>query len=164
MELVDVSAIKYAIVNVNAASVTSGTKEISKNGKYDITTYKEVDVEVPASQVDKGTKVIVANGEHSVVGYAKVEVNVSSTEESDGEYIINTNDVPVGTVYFRNIDNQNHSAEFGILIGEKSYLSKGIGTASTIAFLHFGFTYLKFHRIYCETFYFSLNKNYIKFL
>ena len=35
---------------------------------------------------------------------------------------------PVGSVYYRDIDNHNRSAEYGIFIGEESARGKGLGT------------------------------------
>lgn len=70
------------------------------------------------------------------------------------QYIIEINDIPVGTVYIRNIDIDNESGEFGIFIGEKDYTSKGIGTKVTQCILAYCFG-LGFHRIFLRV----LSKN-----
>ena len=46
------------------------------------------------------------------------------------QYIIldNADGKPVGSVYYRDIDNHNRSAEYGIFIGEESARGKGLGT------------------------------------
>lgn len=55
--------------------------------------------------------------------------------------------MPIGSVYLRDIDLQNESGEFGIFIGEKEYIGKGYGTNATKTFIHFCFS-LGFHRIF----------------
>lgn len=74
------------------------------------------------------------------------------TKVKDGEvvqYIIISADdnSPVGSVYYRDIDMHNKSAEFGIFIGEDSARGKGIGTEATTLFTRYGLEDLGFHRI-----------------
>lgn len=54
---------------------------------------------------------------------------------------------PVGSVYYRDIDPANHSAEYGIFIGEENARGKGFGTETARLFTEFGFTVLGLHRI-----------------
>ena len=54
---------------------------------------------------------------------------------------------PVGSVYYRDIDNHNRSAEYGIFIGEESARGKGLGTETARLFTDFGFAGLHLHRI-----------------
>ena len=70
------------------------------------------------------------------------------------QYIImtNTDNIPIGSVYFRDIDNENRSAEYGIFIGNKYYFSKGYGSETAKLFLDFGFNVLHFHRIFLRVF------------
>lgn len=65
------------------------------------------------------------------------------------QYIIldNADGKPVGSVYYRDIDNHNRSAEYGIFIGEESARGKGLGTEAARLFTHFGFAGLHLHRI-----------------
>lgn len=56
--------------------------------------------------------------------------------------------IPVGSVYLRDIDYDNSSAEFGIFIGEKTALGKGIGTESAKLVLDFAHEQLGLHRIF----------------
>ena len=65
------------------------------------------------------------------------------------QYIIELADThqPVGSVYFRDIDPQNNSAEYGIFIGEDAARGKGIGTETAKIFTDFGFEILNLHRI-----------------
>ena len=52
------------------------------------------------------------------------------------QYIIldNADGKPVGSVYYRDIDNHNRSAEYGIFIGEESARGKGLGTETARLF------------------------------
>ena len=65
------------------------------------------------------------------------------------QYIIidKADDKPVGSVYYRDIDNHNRSAEYGIFIGEESARGKGLGTETAKLFTDFGFAELQLHRI-----------------
>ena len=54
---------------------------------------------------------------------------------------------PVGSVYYRDIDNHNRSAEYGIFIGEESARGKGLGTETARLFTQFGVDTLHLHRI-----------------
>jgi len=65
------------------------------------------------------------------------------------QYIIidKADDKPVGSVYYRDMDNHNRSAEYGIFIGEESARGKGLGTETAKLFTDFGFAELQLHRI-----------------
>lgn len=63
---------------------------------------------------------------------------------------------PIGSVYFRDIDTQNKSAEFGIFIGEESQRGDGLGTEATKLFVKYGFDVLRLHRIFLRV----LKENY----
>lgn len=54
---------------------------------------------------------------------------------------------PVGSVYYRDVDAKNSSAEYGIFIGEESARGKGLGSETAKLFVKFGFDCLKLHRI-----------------
>lgn len=54
---------------------------------------------------------------------------------------------PVGSVYFRDVDGKNRSAEYGIFIGEESARGKGLGSETARLFTDFGFAELGLHRI-----------------
>ena len=56
--------------------------------------------------------------------------------------------VPVGSVYLRDIDYENSSAEFGIFIGEDFARGKGIGTEAAKIMLDYGHNQLGLHRIF----------------
>lgn len=78
--------------------------------------------------------------------------NWMRTKVASGEvvqYIIIDRDAdkPVGSVYFRDIDMKNRSAEYGIFIGEESARGKGLGSETARIFTRFGFETLGLHRI-----------------
>ena len=56
----------------------------------------------------------------------------------------------VGSVYFRDIDTANESAEYGIFIGEASARHRGIGADTAKIFTDFGFSILGLHRIFLK--------------
>ena len=53
----------------------------------------------------------------------------------------------VGSVYFRDIDRRNESAEYGIFIGEAEARGRGFGSETAKLFTYFGLDVLKLHRI-----------------
>lgn len=59
---------------------------------------------------------------------------------------------PLGSVYFRDINKEFHSAEYGIFIGEISAHKKGIGSEAAKLFTEFGFKKLNLHRIELRVF------------
>lgn len=59
---------------------------------------------------------------------------------------------PIGSIFFRNIDLKNHSAEYGIFIGEDLARGKGYGSEAARLFIDFGFSQLDLHRIMLRVF------------
>ncbi len=53
----------------------------------------------------------------------------------------------VGSVYFRDVDEKNESAEYGIFIGESWARNRGLGTETAKLFTEFGLNVLRLHRI-----------------
>ena len=53
----------------------------------------------------------------------------------------------VGSVYFRDVDEKNESAEYGIFIGEPRARGRGLGTETARLFTRFGLDVLRLHRI-----------------
>ena len=53
----------------------------------------------------------------------------------------------VGSVYFRDVDQKNESAEYGIFIGEDDARGKGFGSETAKLFTDFGMDVLGIHRI-----------------
>ncbi|MBI4978911.1 MAG: GNAT family N-acetyltransferase [Spirochaetes bacterium] len=56
-------------------------------------------------------------------------------------------DTVIGNCSLMGVDNVNHNAEVGIVIGEKSYLSKGYGTEAMSLLLDYGFNILNLQSI-----------------
>ena len=53
----------------------------------------------------------------------------------------------VGSVYYRDVDEKNESAEYGIFIGEAFARGRGLGTETARLFTAFGLDVLRLHRI-----------------
>ena len=56
-------------------------------------------------------------------------------------------DTTVGSIYYRDIDHNFNSAEYGLFIGEESARGKGLGKEAIRMFIDFGFKTLGLHRI-----------------
>lgn len=56
-------------------------------------------------------------------------------------------DRPVGSVYFRDISEEHHRAEYGIFIGEDDAVGKGIGSETCRLACEYGFRVEKWHKI-----------------
>lgn len=64
------------------------------------------------------------------------------------QFIIVCDGKDVGTTFLRDIDYETKQAEFGILIGEKDYLSKGVGRKACELIVNYGFDVLKLDFIF----------------
>ena len=80
--------------------------------------------------------------------WLKTKVETGEVIQFIIEYLDGNNKKPVGSVYLRDIDYENSSAEFGIFIGEKSALGKGIGTKTTKLVLEYAHKKLLLHRVF----------------
>ena len=93
-------------------------------------------------------KNFIFRGEFTYEGHKRwMETKVAKGEVI--QYIILTKSErkPIGSVYFRDIDLNNNSAEYGIFIGEDSARGKGIGKETARLFTRYGIDELKLHRI-----------------
>lgn len=61
-------------------------------------------------------------------------------------------DIPVGSVYIRDIDEEHHKGEYGIFIGEEYARGKGIGTRTARLMVKFAFLELHLHRLFLRVF------------
>ncbi|MCL2843972.1 MAG: UDP-4-amino-4,6-dideoxy-N-acetyl-beta-L-altrosamine N-acetyltransferase [Chitinivibrionia bacterium] len=68
------------------------------------------------------------------------------------QYIILCDNIPIGSVYIRDIDNTHKKGEFGIFIGEQDFVGKGLSYLATIEILRIAFEELNLHRIYLRVF------------
>lgn len=57
-------------------------------------------------------------------------------------------DIPLGSVYIRDIDRKHNKAEYGIFIGEPTARGRGIGTAAAKLMLRYCFEEEGLHRVY----------------
>ena len=64
------------------------------------------------------------------------------------QFIIVCDEIDIGTTFLRDIDYDNKVAEFGIFIGEKDFLSKGVGSKAARLIVEYGFENLKLERIF----------------
>lgn len=60
--------------------------------------------------------------------------------------------VPVGSVFIKNIDRQTQKGEYGIFIGEESARGKGLGREAAHLMLQYGFETMGLHKIYLSVF------------
>ncbi len=58
----------------------------------------------------------------------------------------------IGSVYFRDIDKENHKAEYGIFIGEESLCGKGVGTEAGKLALKYAFDTCGIHKVFLRVF------------
>ncbi|MDY0385789.1 MAG: GNAT family protein [Methanolobus sp.] len=59
-------------------------------------------------------------------------------------------DEHIGNVYLNSIDYMNRNCEYGIIIGDKIYWGKGIGSEATLLMLHHAFYELGMIRVYSK--------------
>jgi RimJ/RimL family protein N-acetyltransferase len=59
-------------------------------------------------------------------------------------------DILIGVGSLRNVSAEDRSAEIGIFIGFAEHRRRGYGFSATQQLLHFGFTVMGLHRIYCR--------------
>lgn len=55
--------------------------------------------------------------------------------------------IPIGSVYFRNIDTDARRAEYGIFIGETFARGRGYGSETTLRMIRYFFDEMKFHKL-----------------
>jgi RimJ/RimL family protein N-acetyltransferase len=58
----------------------------------------------------------------------------------------------IGNIALQHIHWINRSAEFAILLGDKRFWGKGVGTEAARLMFDYGFNRLNLHRIYCGTY------------
>jgi len=68
------------------------------------------------------------------------------------QFIILLDEVSVGSVYLRDVDHENKTAEYGIFIGEQSSRGKGVGTKSARAILDFAFNELHLEKVFLRVY------------
>jgi RimJ/RimL family protein N-acetyltransferase len=94
---------------------------------------------------------------HHVFPYSKnnAEEYIISTFNSRNTLVLAIvlleNDCHIGNISLQNIDYINRSAEFAIIIGDKSCWGNGYSREAAYLIINHGFTELNLHRIYCGT-------------
>lgn len=61
-------------------------------------------------------------------------------------------DIPVGSVYIRDIDHTHHKGEYGIFIGEEAARGCGIGTEAAKQMIQYAFSELRLHKLFLRAF------------
>lgn len=87
----------------------------------------------------------------------EIHENWMKTKVAAGEvhqFIIETTESgqPIGSVYLRDVDLVNRSAEYGIFIGSVDSMGKGYGTEAAKLLLDYAFQDLKLHRVFLRVF------------
>ncbi|MDE6620173.1 MAG: GNAT family N-acetyltransferase [Lachnospiraceae bacterium] len=59
----------------------------------------------------------------------------------------NEDDMPLGSIYLQNFEEENKKAEWGIYLGEEQAYGKGIGTEAAKLVLDYAFTTLGMHKV-----------------
>ncbi len=77
---------------------------------------------------------------------------IGSTDKIILAIIAKDKDVHIGNISLQNINWIYRSAEFAILLGDKSYWGKGVGYEAVRLIINHGFKQLNLNRIYCGTF------------
>lgn len=65
---------------------------------------------------------------------------------------MNDGEIPVGSVYIRDIDWNHNKAEYGIFIGEENARGKGVGSQTAALMIEYCFKQLKLHRLFLRVF------------
>lgn len=87
-------------------------------------------------------RTLITNASHISYFHQRVETGLVK------QFIIECDGVDIGTTFLRDIDHQLKQAEFGIFIGEKDYLSKGIGAMAAKLIVNYGFDELNLKKIF----------------
>lgn len=81
-----------------------------------------------------------------------LDTKVASGEVVQFIITIKKDGVPIGSVYFRNIDYDEKKAEYGIFIGEDTAVGKGYGTEAAELALEYAFHVLELKKVYLRVF------------
>lgn len=77
-----------------------------------------------------------------------IETMVKTNKVVQFIIVENETDKPVGSVYLRDIDEKDKSAEYGIFIGEETALGKGYGSESAMLMTQYAKDYLKLNKLF----------------
>ena len=113
-------------------------RELSLNDTENIVRWRNQDF-VLENFIDKR---LITKESHINYYHSRIETGLVK------QFIIVCDDIDVGTTFLRDIDYQKKDAEFGIFIGEKDYLSKGVGSKAAKLIIEFGFEKLQLDKIF----------------
>ncbi len=87
--------------------------------------------------------------------YSKTLAYVESIENSKTEIVFSIrwkkNDIHIGIVSLQNINYVNRSGEIAMIVGDRNYLNKGVGTEALKLLIDYGFYTLNLNRISSRT-------------
>lgn len=84
-----------------------------------------------------------------------MDTKVKSGEVVQFIIYIKESDLPIGSVYLRDVDLKKQKAEFGIFIGEETSRGKGYGQEAARLICQYGFDNLDLHKIMLRVFAFN---------
>ena len=113
-------------------------RELSLNDTENIVRWRNQDF-VLENFIDKR---LITKESHINYYHSRIETGLVK------QFIIVCDEIDVGTTFLRDIDYQKKDAEFGIFIGEKDYLSKGVGSKAAKLIIEFGFEKLQLDKIF----------------
>ena len=118
----------YLYVDPSEAGLVapSGTKSISSNGTYDVSSYASVSVSVPTGTTPSGTYSISSNGTYNISSYAYVSVNVSASPTVD---ILWTNSSPSTSFAQQTVSLSKNAQNYDYIV--INYCSDTSSTGST---------------------------------
>ncbi len=104
------------------------------------------------------SKEVCAGNSHHIYPYTKeMALEYIRRSQADREalilaVIVRKDHIHIGNIALQNINLLHRSAEFAILIGEKSYWGKGHALEASKLIMEHGFKALNLNRIYCGTY------------
>ena len=85
----------------------------------------------------------------TVEGHQRWVHDMIETGKAEQFIMVRTdNEREIGSVYFRDIDNVHHKAEFGIFIGDPDSVHQGYGTEACKLACDYGFEVMRWHKIF----------------
>ena len=79
-----------------------------------------------------------------------IAAHTNRADEVFWSIAVKSTNICIGHVALYKVDNRVRKAEFGILIGDRNWWSKGYGTRITAAVLTWGFEQLHLHKMYLD--------------
>ena len=112
-------------------------------------TYEDTDTIVRWRNTDAVKKNFIYRGEFTKEGHEHwIKTRIETGEVIQFIVCDASTDMPLGSVYIRDIDRLHSKGEFGIFLGEASARGRGVGAATAKLMLDYCFRIEKLHRVY----------------